>query len=170
MRQVLFIILLIIGGLNVKLRADALPEYTIKAAYLYYFILLTDWPDEEKKADIPICFYGENSFGSTLDALKKKNIGEHTLTIRSINTIAEAKECKMLFFGQGELSKEEKIIESMSRSSVLIVTDNPKIRDPHIKIIKKDQKLAFDISLKKLKEAKLTVSSKLLKLARKVVQ
>ena len=73
MRQILLIILLIISGLNVKLRADALPEYTIKAAYLYYFILLTDWPDEEKKADIPICFYGENSFGSTLDALKKKS-------------------------------------------------------------------------------------------------
>ncbi|MDD2830032.1 MAG: YfiR family protein [Sulfuricurvum sp.] len=155
--------------LSAGLRADALPEYTLKAAYLYNFALLTDWPKEEESTGFNMCFYKEN-LGSASDALQNKIVGNKKVKVLNVTTAEEAKGCQMLFIPESEGQNGEKMIRQLVKTPVLIVSENASSNDAHIVIIREGRKLAFDISLKALKYSNLLLSSRLLKLARKVEQ
>jgi hypothetical protein len=155
--------------LSAGLRADALPEYTLKAAYLYNFALLTDWPKGEESEDLNICFYREG-LGNASVALHNKMVGNRKIKVVDITTAEEAKGCQMVFIPENEGQSSENIIRQIVGMPVLIVSENKYINDAHITIIREGHKLAFDVSLKSLKHSNLTLSSRLLKLARKVEQ
>lgn len=155
--------------ISTGLRADALPEYTLKAAYLYNFALLTDWPQSEESAEFDMCFYREN-LGSASAALQNKMVGNRKIKIVDVTTAEEAKGCQMLFIPESEGQSGEKVIRQLVKVPVLIVSENTNTNDAHIVIIREGRKLAFDISLKTLKHSNLFLSSRLLKLARKVEQ
>lgn len=163
-RIILFYLPIIMSAL---LRADALPEYTLKAAYLYNFALLTDWPKGEKTAKFDLCFYRED-LGSASKALQNKMIGERKINVMTVTTYEEVKGCNMLFIPENEGQNIQKMIRTHAGTSTLIVSENPRFDDAHISIAREGRKLAFDINLKTLKESELSLSSRLLKLARKV--
>lgn len=147
---------------------DALPEYSLKTAYLYNFAVLTDWPENEDFGDFNVCLYGRNPLNPALNALKHKNIHNRNVTIRSITTPEEAKGCQILFIEGGERQKNQRMAEEISRLPILLVTDNPDLPDYHIAIVRSNDKLAFNVQLKPLQKSNLHLSSRLLKLAKKV--
>lgn len=163
MRQ---IILFLIVMINV-LKADPLPEYTLKAAYLYNFALLTDWHNGEASGDFNICFYKED-LGSASNALNNKMLHNQKVKVSTITTSEAAKSCQMVFIRESEEQSGEKLVQKLSGTSILIVSENPKIADAHITMLRDNRKIAFDINLKPMKAADLSVSSRLLKLARRV--
>lgn len=165
MKRIVLLYLSII--MTALLRADALPEYTLKAAYLYNFALLTDWPKGEKSTKFDLCFYRED-LGAASKALQNKMIGERKINVITVMTHEEVKGCNMLFIPENEGQSGQKMIRSHAGTSTLIVSENPRFDDAHITIAREGRKLAFDISLKTLKESDLSLSSRLLKLARKV--
>ncbi|WP_263832164.1 YfiR family protein [Sulfurospirillum oryzae] len=168
MKQILTFIILIMGVCSSILKADALPEYTIKAAYLYNFALLTDWPEEKQKGNFNLCLYGQDAFGAALDALENKKIGEQTIKTIFITSPQEAKKCHIVFIGENEHQKEQKMIEEIAGLPILIVTDNANVKGYHIVILQDNERLSFTINTKALKEANLNLSSRLLNLAKKV--
>jgi hypothetical protein len=149
------------------LRADALPEYTLKAAYLYNFALLTDWHNAEESGDFNLCFY-KTDLGSASATLNNKILRNQKVKVSTITTPEAAKGCQMVFIPQSEEHNGEKLIQKLSGSSVLIVSESPKMTDSHILMVRDHRKIAFDINLKPLREADLSVSSRLLKLARRI--
>ena len=167
MRQIIILFIMTLSVFVNIVKADSLPEYTMKAAYLYNFALLTDWPSNQQSDTFNICFYRED-FGEASDALKNKILRNQKIRIMTISSPEEAKECHMIFIREAEEQKSEKLIQKLSGSSVLIVSETSKVSDAHIRILKENRKLAFDVSLKPIKESDLSVSSRLLKLARKV--
>ena len=78
MRRTLIPLLLsLLAGWSVGASAQttqAVPEYTMKAAYLYNFALLTTWPVADSAVDkgFNLCFYGQDEFGPALDKLNAK--------------------------------------------------------------------------------------------------
>ncbi len=149
------------------LKADALPEYILKSAYLYNFALLTDWHNSEQSGDFNICFFKED-LGSASDALNNKILHNQKVKVSTVMTPESAKGCQMVFIRESEEQSGEKLIQKLSGSSVLIISENPKIADAHITMVRDNHKIAFDINLKSIKLSELSVSSRLLKLARKV--
>lgn len=149
------------------MRADALPEYTLKAAYLYNFALLTDWPSGKKPEDFNLCFFRED-LGSASDALQNKMLHNQKFRVSTIASPEEAKGCQMVYIRESEEQMGERVIKKLSGSSVLVVSENPNIANAHITVLREKRKLAFDVSLGGLRNADLSVSSRLLKLARKV--
>lgn len=149
------------------IRADALPEYTLKAAYLYNFALLTDWHKGESSGDFNICFYKED-FGSASDALNTKILRNQKVKVSRIATLDAAKGCQLVFIRENEEQSGEKLIQKLAGESVLIVSESPNLNDAHITMLRDNRKIAFDINLKPMRAADLSVSSRLLKLARKV--
>lgn len=161
--------MILLGSLSIifpALLAEALPEYTIKSAYLYNFALLTDWPDRDSD-DFKLCFYKED-LGAASDILKTKTIHEKQVSVTIVASPEEARECQMLFIRESEVQSGGQLIRALSGSPVLIVSETPEIADSHITILQERRKLAFDVSLKSLKKTDLVLSSRLLKLARKV--
>jgi hypothetical protein len=163
MRQLVLFLIFVVSFL----RADALPEYTIKAAYLYNFALLTDWHDGKTSGDFNICFYKED-FGSASDALNNKVLHNQNVKVSTVTTPEAAKGCQIVFIRESAEQSGEKLIQKLAGTSVLIVSESPKISDAHITMLRDNRKIAFDINLKPIKEADLSVSSRLLKLARRV--
>ncbi|MDD4883988.1 YfiR family protein [Sulfuricurvum sp.] len=149
------------------LRADALPENTLKAAYLYNFALLTDWPKGDKSENFNLCFFREN-LGTASDVLQNKMLHNQKLKVLTVTNAQEAKECKMLFIPESEEQRGEKVIQKLAGTPVLVITENMSFADTHIMIVRDNRKLAFDVNLQTFKNTDLDVSSRLLKLARKV--
>lgn len=169
MKQIVTLILFIVSVCSCTLKAvDALPEYTIKAAYLYNFALLTDWPEGKKTENFNLCLYGKDAFGTAIDALTGKTIGEQTIKTVFISSAQEAKKCHIVFIGESDHQKEQKMIEEIAGLPVLIVTDNANVKGYHIVIFQDNERLSFTINTKALKEANLNLSSRLLNLAKKV--
>lgn len=163
MKQILIFLILMVN----LLKAEALPEYTLKAAYLYNFALLTDWHNVGTSGDFNICFY-KDDFGSASDALNNKVLRNQKVKVSTVATPDAAKGCQIVFIRENEEQSGEKLIQKLAGSSVLIVSENPKLADAHIVMLRDNRKIAFDINLKPIKAADLSVSSRLLKLARKV--
>jgi hypothetical protein len=163
MRQIILFLMFTVSFL----RGDALPEYTIKAAYLYNFALLTNWHNGEPSGDFNICFYKED-LGAASDALNNKVLRNQKVKVSTITTLEGAKGCQMVFIRESEEQSGEKLIQKLSGTSILIVSETTKITDSHITMLRDNRKIAFDINLKPIREADLSVSSRLLKLARRV--
>lgn len=163
MRQITLFLIFMVS----LLKAEALPEYTIKAAYLYNFALLTDWHNGDPSGDFNICFYKED-MGSASNALNNKMLRNQKVKVSTVSTPEAAKGCQMVFIRESEGQSGEKLIQKLSGSSILIVSESPNVNDSHITMLRDNHKIAFDINLKSIKVSELSVSSRLLKLARKV--
>jgi hypothetical protein len=169
MKQLIVLFIFITTLFSSILNAGALPEYTLKTAYLYNFALLTDWPEDEQSDDFNICFY-QKDFGESSDVLKNKKFHNKKIKVSTISTLKEAKECKIVFIRKDEEESGKRLIQELLGKHILIVSENKNLTDSHITISQENHKLAFDVSLKTLKMSDLSVSSRLLKLARKVKQ
>lgn len=149
----------------------AVPEYTMKAAYLYNFAQLTDWP-EYSTADgaFNLCIYGHDDFGSALSTLRGKTINMQELRLRRVTDVADARLCHLLFVGDSEGARGARLLEALRTEAVLTVTDNSQIAlaGAILLIRTDDQRLSFDVNLDAAKRAHLKFSSKLLRLAKRV--
>ena len=47
-------------------KSDDLPEYRLKAAFLYNFAAFTEWP-ADVGSTLNLCVYGQDPFGEDLD-------------------------------------------------------------------------------------------------------
>jgi hypothetical protein len=146
---------------------EALPEYTIKAAYLYNFALLTDWPENKRTGDFNLCLYGKEGFGSAIYALEGKTMGDQIIKISVLLENDDVSNCHIVFLGKTDQQKEQKLLHEITTLPILLVTDNVKMSYYHILIVQENEKLAFTIDTKALKESHLNLSSRLLNLAKK---
>ena len=165
------IITMLIGCLWLSLtaRAEPVPEYVMKATYLYNFALYTEWPASVGDT-INLCVLGHEEFGSALDAINGKQVNNLSLNISRVSSTSNLKLCQMVFIGEGEANNAQKILDVLGDAPVLTVTEGP--APLHVGVIVsmvvEDRKLVFHINASAARRAKLNISSKLLRLARSV--
>jgi len=67
-------------------RAQQSEEYHVKAAFLFHFAQLVEWPADalgDDKNPITLCTFGKDPFGGDLDTtLQGKSVGTRSLRIR----------------------------------------------------------------------------------------
>jgi YfiR/HmsC-like len=146
-------------------------EYQLKAAFLYNFAKFIDWPPEalaDEKEPFIIGVLGDNPFGNDLEqTVAAKKINDHTISIQSFHTAAEAAHCQILFISKSEEKHFSEIIQALHGTAVLTVSEN----DGFIKtggmvnFVKEDNKIRFQINDEAAKANRLKISSKLLSLA-----
>jgi len=168
-------------------------EYQIKAAFLYNFLQFVDWP-KEKIADankpIIIGIIGDDPFGNVIEPLKDKPVEGRKIVIQRFksfeslkkageNDAAGAKqnikalgECHVLFICASENKNLREIVESVKNSGVLTVGEAEGFLDVGgiVNFVMADEKVGFEISIASAKHAGLEIRSKLLRLAKKVIQ
>jgi hypothetical protein len=167
-------------------------EYELKTAYIYNFALFTSWPQDwppETGGTMAICTIGLDQFGSALDQLQGRKIRGKRLIVRRSVTLQEAPTCHMLYIALSEQENMTKINEAISSSSVLTISDVPvepqkknsekpptKTLSEHDQLMQKsivtlaidNKRLIFEVDSMAAKLARLSMSSKLLHLARHV--
>lgn len=148
------------------------PEYVIKAAFLYNFALFVEWPpDAFTTADAPLVIgiVGPDPFGSALQrTVEGKRINRRRIVIDRVQSPLEARRCHILFVGADDSERLSEFTMRLDGVSVLVVGETADVikRGGTINFTVRENKVGYDISLDAAKRARLTISSKLLNLAR----
>ena len=149
--------------------AQELPEYRLKAAFLYNFALYTEWPVEVGPT-LNLCIYGDDPFGADVDALNGKRVGLRNIVVQRV-----AKEalngCHIVFVAQSAIAGSARMLEALRNSSMLTVADSADSarKAVALNMVMGDDKISFEVNLKAL-GPRLALSSKLLRLARDIQQ
>jgi hypothetical protein len=149
-------------------------EFQVKAAYLYNFGRFVEWPGEGTSGSggpFEICVLGADPFGPTLDAtLASATIDGKSVMAKRISKPQEVDDCRIVFISSSEESHLKDILAALEKTSVLTVSDIPGFsqRGGMIGFLLDGNRVRFDVNLAIAKEAGLTLSSELLKVATNV--
>ena len=151
-------------------------EFKVKAAFLFNFALFTEWPEDafpSPKAPFCIGVLGKDPFGDILEeTLKGKMVSGRPIEIRRFKDLKEYKPCHILFVGETGKDNLETLAKTLKSAGVLTVSDIQGFAEKtgilQFRII--DNRVRFEINLDAANRARLKISSKLLKVAEKVIK
>jgi hypothetical protein len=152
---------------------DPLPEYPVKAAFLYHFLEFVEWPAASPlpPSRVTIGVLGRDPFGEVLDkAILKKVVAGRTLTVRRFTSIAALERCEILFISSSEMPRLAEILGRLKGAAVLTVgeADSFAQRGGMIGFVLEDDRVRLEINRAAAERAGLQISSKLLAVARLV--
>ncbi|MCV2370926.1 YfiR family protein [Roseateles oligotrophus] len=150
-------------------QAQAVPEYTMKASYLYNFMIFADWPnlDPQSPQDgLMLCVLGQDNFGEALNNLEGKSVNGRRLAVSRLNGLASIKKCQLLFITEQEAPNMQSILKVLADAPVLTVADTPVAAGAAILLSLDGKRLVFDVNMQRTKKVGITLSSKVLQLAR----
>jgi YfiR/HmsC-like len=150
-------------------QANELPEYRLKAAFLYNFALFTEWPAEVGKT-INLCVVGRDPFGKELDELQGKALGERSIAVLRKSVNEPLRGCQVLFVPESSIAGLPRMLEELRDRPVLTVADCPSSAGQTVALNMSvvQNKVTFEANVAAARTQRLTLSSKLLRLATKV--
>jgi len=150
--------------------SDELPEYRLKAAFLYNFALFTEWP-AELGATLNLCVYGRDPFGEEIDALQGKPVGERRIVVRRVTSTEGLSVCQVVFIVSPAGDGIARVLATVRGASVLTVADAPGAARQGVALNMNvvNNKITFEANLTAVRAANLKLSSKLLSLATEVL-
>ncbi len=175
------ILYLILVWLSAPASAEQTPikEDAMKAVYSFSFGKFAHWPESklnETKNQLGFCIFGKNPFNrSVIDAFEGKKVKGKILKIIHFESGLVADDalltCHILYVSQSEKLKFQNIIDQIRYQPILTVSDIPGFSDNGgmITLVNVGDQIQFEINPVAIKIAGLSVSSKLLELA-KVIQ
>ena len=146
-------------------------EYELKAVFLFNFVQFVEWPPEAfsgAQAPLVIGVMGDDPFGRVLDeTVSGETVRQRPLQIRRYRGIDEITTCHLLFISESEAEQLDEILAALKDRSILTVSDDESFtrRGGVIRFVVDRSKIRFQINLEAAQAARLTVSSKLLRLA-----
>ena len=152
--------------------ADGYPDEAIKAAYLYRFAGYVKWPSaHQSAAPFTIDVIGDGAVASELARLLPTHpINGHPAHVRIIRRISDLGDAQMLYIGTRFDGDVSRVIASVARRPILIVTDERRGLDDGgtINFVEAGRHVRFDVSLTAAGRAGLEISSELLSVAEHV--
>ena len=147
---------------------DLPTEEELKAVFVYNFLKFVVWP--QKKEKITLCVLGKTDLQTYLLALDGKTIKDQRIEVKLIDT-ESIDRCQALFIGKTTKETLNYALNVARYNNILTISDLSGFvkNGGMIEIYSINNKLRFDINLKSAQEANLKISSRLLKLAKKVI-
>jgi hypothetical protein len=168
---VLMSILLELGASESSGQTNPPPEYQLKSVILYNFAQFVDWPSQafsDAQAPLVIGILGDDSFGSYLDeTVRGEKANGHPLVVQRFRRLIDVKATHLLFISESEKDRLEQIFTALRGRPVFTVgdTDGFCARGGMARLLNDEGKIRVRINLEPVKNAGLTVSSKLLRVA-----
>jgi hypothetical protein len=150
-------------------------DYDIKAAFLFNFASFVEWPGAafaNASSPFVIGVIGDDPFGSILEEIiAGEKIAGHPLVLRRFNSrqVTEAAGCHILFVSQSESRRLRPLLQQLRGKPVLTVSDIPNFLDAGGAVaFTTEGSVHLTINPRAARTGQLSVSSKLLRLARVV--
>ena len=139
-------------------------EDALKAAFVYNFALYTTWPTPLRAADaLTICVQRKSPLASALHALVGKPVQQRTIVVKEIDSAARSG-CDV------EVTASPKALRGPA-PGVLTICDCGDDQEPAsgaaVSLVREGARLRFDVDLAAANASGLSLSSKLLHLARR---
>ena len=149
------------------------PEPELKAAILVNMLLFVDWPIQSSQPTdrLTLCYLDSGPVATVLDRLNGKALKGKPLQVVRVNANV-ATGCHALYLSPNDGAALTRVVSSLRTSGVLFVGDSPGYlqRGVAINLDVDDGRIVFDVDLRSARQAGLMMSSKVLRLARKVVE
>lgn len=147
-------------------------EYEVKAAFLLNFTRFVQWPaDAFAAADSPIaiCIMGKDPFGRALDTVVQgETAGSRKLEVRRIDRAPAPHLCQVVFIGGG-VRDLPRVLEDLGRGVLTVGEGEKFLRDGGmIAMVIDNRRVRFDVDQAAATSAGLSLSSRMLSVARTV--
>lgn len=161
--------LLLLFGFCISLAANAqmVSEHDMKAAYLYNFAHLFEWP-ESRRANFHICILGDEEVGAAMQGYEEKRINGQRMVIARLNTAAPIRLCDILYVGAAEVGNLPKIRAMLGGQPTLTVADKVPLQSVAVALALENKHLMFDVNLEHCERASPKPRQTVLGLARLV--
>ena len=150
-------------------------EYEVKAGYLYNIVNFVTWPPDafSRPSDpLHVCVFGGDPFGRTLDnAMKNGTSNGRPVAIVRTDNAAELAQCELLFLPGGNGDRIDQGIRATMQRPVLTVGESPEFlrRGGIVAFVVDGGRVRFDVNLPAANVRGLSLSSRLLQVARTVI-
>lgn len=147
------------------------PEYKVKAAFLYNFTKLVEWPTNAFASDqspLLVGILGKDPFGKELDDLTTgRAVNGHALQLVRFSAVEQITNCHILFICESERRKLDSILDVARGKPILTVGDMKGFETRGmITLVKSNDSINLRINLAAAQEARLQLSSRLIRLDR----
>ena len=135
-----------------------------------------DWPEaafRSPNASLLLCVYGDYPFGISLaEAAKGVAVQRHLLEVKWVRKDEDLPACRVLYVSRSTAKRYAKVIEAVRSSITLTIGEAPEFVEAGgmIALELTDPGLRFDVNLDAVRDRHLRLSSRLLSLARSVIQ
>jgi YfiR/HmsC-like len=150
-------------------------EYRNKANFLATFPSFIDWPDEAFSSSLSplvLCVRGDFSFGTSLAELARSasphgRRGE----VRWAHQDLELRNCQIVFVSRSEGKRYVRLLQTLEGMGILTVGETPDFlaAGGMISFAVQGEALHFEVNLSAAENARLKISSRLLALAKRVI-
>jgi hypothetical protein len=176
LQPVLVVVCLMLIPLPASPQISTSPEYRAKANFLANFSMFVDWPVavfDSPQSPFLICVFGDFSFGTSLaESTHGIDYRGRRIEVRWVHKEAELSACQILFVSRGDSRRYAKVFDAIRDKSVLTVGETPSFMDAGGAVsfvFQPESPLQFEVNLEAVESAHLKMSSRLLALARRVV-
>jgi len=149
-------------------------EYRIKAAFIFHFAQLVDWPPDtatDTDNSLFLCTLGEDPFRGMLEGtVAGKVIGNRVIRIRHLGRAQDAQTCQILFIGRAQSKRIAQLVAGLRNAPILTVGETAGFLDAGgmICFVLEENKVRFEINVQAAESARLKIGSRLLILAEHV--
>lgn len=149
------------------------PEPELKAAILVNMLLFVDWPTPQGRSPdrLTVCYLAVSPVATALAQLGGKLLKGQPLQVVRADA-ATLGDCQVLYLSPTDATGLPRLASSLPASGMLLVGDSPGYlqRGVMLNLEIDSGRVVFDIDLRSARQAGLTVSSKVLRLARHVTE
>jgi hypothetical protein len=155
---------------------QTMSEDQIKAAYLYNFAKFVEWPAQDfatPGAPIRLCVWGNPMIESELGQIVKgKSIAGRPVSIGPVQNGEQSRTCPILFIDSSEDKQTRRILDSLRDRSVLTVGETESFvqQGGIISFVMQEDHVQFEVNHKTANQSGLHISSRLLSVARRVIE
>lgn len=148
-------------------------EANVKAVFLFNFTKYVTWPamaiGERSPSEIKVCVTADDSFFSLLKAaVQDEDIDGKPLAAVALDGLDAARTCQILYVGAANSLDAKAWLDAVRGRQVLTVGDGSLNDETVIAFVREENRIRFDINRAAAARHGLSVSSKLLRLARQV--
>ena len=164
-------IALLLFGSVAWAEARAFKEHHVKAVFLYRLSNFIDWPDAafpDPDSPFTYCAVRSSAVGGALrEIVSGKEVRGRSISFVDIGAVGDLTVCHILYIPRSERAKIRNILNNVRYSSVLTVSDTDGFitNGGAMALTRKENRIQIVVNMKALRDTRISVSSKLLRLA-----
>ena len=151
--------------------ANTVDEREVKVAFIYNFVLFAEWP-AEVGGTLRLCLSGADRFGPALDVLQGRLANARVIELHRRPRGQSLKDCQVVFLADPLNTDGLRALDELRGLPVLTVGDSPGAAQLGVALnmVETSGRMGFEVNLFSARAGRIKISSKLLQLAREVIQ
>lgn len=152
--------------------AHAVDEAELEAAIVYNLLSFAEWPQDVLATGAPVrlCVAATGGLASAMKALQGRELRGMPMETQDLGTTAPTRPCHAVFVDGTSRTALSPLLKTLRNGGTLVISDDTARAsdDAGIVLSRAGTRYVFEIHMQPVKQARVRLSSKLLRLARTV--